>query len=58
LVKKQEALDSALCSSYALEARLKSSEEKGRMLEAQLATTDYDVESPAGREGGREGGEP
>jgi len=25
------------------------------MLEAQLATTDYDVESPAGREGGRGG---
>lgn len=27
------------------------------MLEAQLATTDYDVESPAGRGGRREGRE-
>jgi len=56
-VKKQGALDTALSSSYALEARLTASEERVRTLEGQLAMTDYDVESPAGRQGGgREGG--
>ncbi|KAM3569354.1 hypothetical protein VYU27_008552, partial [Nannochloropsis oceanica] len=47
LVKKQGALDTALSSSYALEARLTASEERVRTLEGQLAMTDYDVESPA-----------
>jgi hypothetical protein len=60
LIKKQEHLDSALCEKYALEARLKSTEDRARELETHIHTHTHthsadgdedesDLESPAFR---------
>ena len=36
LVKKQEQLDSTICENYALQARLRSAEERAQTFEKQL----------------------